>query len=55
MALARVLPPPEIQSFGGGVSLCTGRSHKTVLLSRGTYEFVQAFMRIVSVFSTSCT
>jgi len=54
MALARVLPPPEIHSIGGGVSLYTGRSHQSVLLSRGTYEFVRAVMRVVSVLST-CT
>jgi len=29
-----------IQSMGGGVSPCTGRSPWTVLVSRGTYEIV---------------
>ena len=48
MASAQVLPPPEIPSIGGGVSLCTGRSPWTVLLSPGTYETVQACMRVVS-------
>jgi hypothetical protein len=43
-----------IQSIGGGVSLCTGKSPWTVLLSRGTYEIVRACMRVVSWIST-CT
>ena len=41
-----------IQSIGGGVSPCTGRSPWTVLLSRGTYGIVRACMRVVSLFST---
>jgi hypothetical protein len=43
-----------ILSIGAGVSLCTGWSPRTVLLSRGTDEIVQACMRLVSLFST-CT
>jgi hypothetical protein len=48
------LPPPEIQSIGGGVSPCTGRSPWTVLLSRRTYEIVRVYIRVVPLFST-CT
>jgi len=54
MASSWVLPPPEIQSIGGGVFPCTGRSPWTVLLSCGTYEMVRACIQVVSLFST-CT
>ena len=55
MVSARVLPPPEIQSFGGGGSQCTGRSPWTVLNSDGTYEIVRACMRVVFLFILVCS
>jgi hypothetical protein len=51
---AQVIPPSEIQSIGGGVSLCTRRYPWLVQLGLGTFDIVRACMWVVSSLST-CT
>jgi len=51
IGLARVLPPAENQSIGGGVSPYSRRSTWMVTNSWWTCEIVQACMRVVSLFS----